>query len=169
LDTDGLLRRIGREQRRAISPIIATLILILIAIAAGVLVYAYVVGFIGNSTSNTGGNTSVISIDSFCASASLGKCTSGNAYYIVVRNQGSTTIASGTAQLYFTDVTSGATGATTCPITSSVAPGSTYICSTGGSASWPSGTTAPAIGDTINVKVVNPDSGQTLATTKAIN
>jgi archaeal type IV pilus assembly protein PilA len=39
-----------REQKKGISPIIATLLLILIAIAAGVVVYAYVVGFVGNTT-----------------------------------------------------------------------------------------------------------------------
>lgn len=51
------------NDRRAISPIIATLLLILIAIAAGVVVYAYVVGFIGNSTTNAGGATNTLSID----------------------------------------------------------------------------------------------------------
>jgi archaeal type IV pilus assembly protein PilA len=41
-----------RLQKRGISPIIATLLLILIAIAAGVVVYAYVIGFVGqNQTS----------------------------------------------------------------------------------------------------------------------
>ncbi len=43
-----------REHKKGISPIIATLLLILIAIAAGVVVYAYVIGFVGNTT--TGGN-----------------------------------------------------------------------------------------------------------------
>jgi archaeal type IV pilus assembly protein PilA len=52
-----------RINRRAISPIIATLLLILIAIAAGVIVYAYVVGFIGNSTTNGGGSTNTLSMD----------------------------------------------------------------------------------------------------------
>ncbi len=51
------------QKRRAISPIIATLLLILIAIAAGVVVYAYVIGFIGNSTTNGGNTTNTISID----------------------------------------------------------------------------------------------------------
>jgi len=51
------------SNNKGISPIIATLLLILIAIAAGVIVYAYVVGFIGSSTSNTGGSSAAISID----------------------------------------------------------------------------------------------------------
>jgi archaeal type IV pilus assembly protein PilA len=157
------------KERRAISPIIATLLLILIAIAAGVVVYAYVIGFVGNSTGNTGNNVSIISIDSFCASSSLGKCTSGNAFYIVVRNVGSTSVPSGTAQIYFTDITSGVTGSTTCTISSSVNPGSTYTCANAGSASWPAGTTAPSNGDTIDLKIVNPDSGAATSSVKVIN
>ena len=51
------------KQKKAISPIIATLLLILIAIAAGVVVYAYVIGFVGNSTSSSGGSTNSLSID----------------------------------------------------------------------------------------------------------
>ena len=41
------------KEKKAISPIIATLLLILIAIAAGVVVYAYVIGFIGNQTASS--------------------------------------------------------------------------------------------------------------------
>jgi archaeal type IV pilus assembly protein PilA len=51
------------RKKKGISPIIATLLLILIAIAAGVVVYAYVIGFVGNSTSNSGGSTDTLSID----------------------------------------------------------------------------------------------------------
>src|SRR5579864_6671194 len=157
------------KERKAISPIIATLLLILIAIAAGVVVYAYVIGFVGNSTGNTGNNTSVISIDSFCASAALGKCTSGNSFYIVIRNVGSVSVPSGTAQVYFTDITSSATGTVTCNIAAPINPGATYTCSNAGSSSWPAGTTAPANGDTLSVKLVNPDSGQAVLSTKVIN
>ena len=51
------------RNQRAISPIIATLLLILIAIAAGVVLYAYVSGFIGNSTTNPGGSINSLSVD----------------------------------------------------------------------------------------------------------
>jgi archaeal type IV pilus assembly protein PilA len=157
------------KERKAISPIIATLLLILIAIAAGVVVYAYVIGFVGNSTGNTGNNTSVISIDSFCASATLGKCTSGNSFYVVIRNVGSVSVPSGNAQLYFTDITSGVTGTVTCAV-GSINPGATYTCIPNASgASWPAGTTAPANGDTMSLKIVNPDSGAATSTTKVIN
>ena len=57
------------KQRLGISPIIATLVLIVIAIAAGVVVYAYVVGFVGNSTSNEGATINTLSIDQFTASS----------------------------------------------------------------------------------------------------
>ncbi|MGI0091224.1 MAG: archaellin/type IV pilin N-terminal domain-containing protein [Nitrososphaerales archaeon] len=62
-----------KSERRGISPIIATLLLILIAIAAGVVVYAYVVGFIGNSTTNTGGATNTLSMDQLNIASSNSK------------------------------------------------------------------------------------------------
>ena len=60
------------SNKKGISPIIATLLLILIAIAAGVVVYAYVLGFVGNSTGNSGGNVATLSIDqvTFASAAS---------------------------------------------------------------------------------------------------
>ena len=168
MNKKGLVAKLERERKSGISPIIATLLLILIAIAAGVVVYAYVIGFVGNTTSNTGGAQSVISVFNFCASAS-GKCSAGTqAYTLAIGNVGSTTISSGSAQIYFNDITSGASGSTTCAIASAVAPGSTYNCNSSGGTLWPSGTTAPAAGDTISVKIVNPDGGTTTGSTKAI-
>jgi len=160
-----ILLALTRKRLSAISPIIATLLLILIAIAAGVVVYAYVIGFVGNSTSNSGSTQSIIGVDNFCASASLHAC-SGQAYSIVVRNVGSTTIAAGTAELYFNDVTSGVSGSASCTISSSVGPESTYTCNSG--TSWPSGTTAPSAGDTLSVKIVDPDGGSTTSSTRVI-
>lgn len=55
--------------KRAISPIIATLLLILIAIAAGVVVYTYVLGFVGNTTGNPGGTPNTLSIDQMVLSS----------------------------------------------------------------------------------------------------
>lgn len=40
------------QKKKGISPIIATLLLILIAVGAGVILYGYVVGFIGSSIQN---------------------------------------------------------------------------------------------------------------------
>jgi flagellin-like protein len=72
------------KNRKAISPIIATLLLILIAIAAGVIVYAYVTGFIGNSTGNSGANINTISLDQVYLSSS----TSSFPVTAFLRNQG---------------------------------------------------------------------------------
>ena len=165
MDRIELFNRLKRERRSAISPIIATLLLILIAIAAGVVVYAYVLGFVGNSTGNTGNNTSIISIDNFCAAKTASNC-GGNQYSIVVRNVGSVGISitnpSVEPALYFTDVTSGASGSATCSqATASISPGSTYTCA--GSLPF-----TPSSGDTITVKVVDPDSGQASSTAKSL-
>jgi flagellin-like protein len=56
--------------RKAISPIIATLLLIVIAIAAGVVVYSYVIGFVGNSTINQGNTPDTLTIDQMYLSSS---------------------------------------------------------------------------------------------------
>lgn len=77
------------NQKKGISPIIATLLLILIAIAAGVIVYAYVVGFIGASTSNSGGTTNTLSVDQVAMSSKSANFPV-TAY---VRNEGPTTEA----------------------------------------------------------------------------
>jgi len=72
------------SKKKAISPIIATLLLILIAIAAGVVVYAYVIGFVGNSTGNTGSNQNQLSIDQ----VAVASATSSFPVIAFVRNLG---------------------------------------------------------------------------------
>ena len=154
-----------QEKRKGISPIIATLLLILIAIAAGVIVYAYVVGFIGASTSNTGNSQSVLSVENYCISAST-KCQGNTHYYIVIRNVGTTTLGTtnGVA-VYFTDITAGTvpTNSTTpaCSGTN-IAPGQTFVCS--GALS-----SGPSAGDTVSVKVVAPDGGASTSSTKSLS
>ena len=157
-----------QEKRKGISPIIATLLLILIAIAAGVIVYAYVIGFIGNSTTNSGGAISVVSVDNFCAGKTTGDCgvTGTGVFSVVIRNVGTVAISITTAtvepQLYFTDVTSGATASVACSQTTiTVSPGQTYTCA-GTLGFTPSG------GDSINLKVIDPDSGAVTSSTKAL-
>jgi len=156
------------KRSSAISPIIATLLLILIAIAAGVVVYAYVIGFVGNSTQNSGQNTSIISIDNFCASHGNTTC-GGSAFSLTVRNEGTTTISFSTnaPSLYISDVTSGIVpvGATPSCTPSSVAPSQTYTCTI---ATW-NKVAEPSAGDTISVKIVNPDGGQASASIKALS
>jgi hypothetical protein len=60
------IRRILKS-KTAFSAVIASLILMLIAVAAGVVVYAYVMGWIGNA-SQSSASTGVMSIDSVTAS-----------------------------------------------------------------------------------------------------
>jgi flagellin-like protein len=65
-------KNILSNKRKAISPIIATLLLILIAIAAGVVVYAYVLGFVGNTTTGQPSGQTNITSDSQSLKASTG-------------------------------------------------------------------------------------------------
>ncbi|MHB1868603.1 MAG: archaellin/type IV pilin N-terminal domain-containing protein [Nitrososphaerales archaeon] len=158
-----------QEKKSGISPIIATLLLILIAIAAGVIVYAYVIGFIGGSTSNSGGATSVIQITNFCASAANHACNSAaDAWYISVLNTGSVAISAGTVQIYFTDITGSSSGSTSCTLGSSVAPGSTYTCTPTPTAIIWNSVLSPSPGDSLSVKIVNPDGGAATSSTKVI-
>ena len=64
--------------------------------------------------------TSVISIDNACFSAANHACLAGtDAFYITIRNVGTTSLSSGTIQIYVTDTTTPADGgSTTCSIAS---------------------------------------------------
>jgi flagellin-like protein len=76
---------------KAISPIIATLLLILIAIAAGVVVYAYVLGFVGSNTNGTGSAQAQISIDTgVIASGVAAPGTTAQAVTVYLHNEGTT-------------------------------------------------------------------------------
>jgi FlaG/FlaF family flagellin (archaellin) len=56
--------------KRAFSPVIAALILMLLAVAAGVVVYSYVMGWLGGATQNPGGQKGELQFDSIHATAS---------------------------------------------------------------------------------------------------
>jgi len=153
------------RSKHAISPIIATLLLILIAIASGVIIYVYVIGFVSNSTLNTGVSQSTISIDNSCVSVSATHC-SGSQYSITIRNMGTNTISnvgSPTAQIYFTDVSTTATATTTCIISSQIPPGGSLTCSASLPVSF-----APSSGDSVSIKIVLPDGGAAVATTRVL-
>ncbi len=156
------------KERKAISPIIATLLLILIAIAAGVVVYAYVIGFVGNSTTNPGGAQSTISITG-CMSAST-HCN-GGAYYVIISNVGSTTLSSGgVEQIYFQDITNPAASSISCTLTNPLAPGSQVtISATTGCTTLTGSTPASSAGDTISIKVVAADGGSATDSFKVIS
>jgi FlaG/FlaF family flagellin (archaellin) len=65
------LRKVFRA-KRAFSAVIASLIMMLLAVAAGVVVYAYVMGWIGGTTQNPQ-RTGQMQFDSIYASAGTGK------------------------------------------------------------------------------------------------
>ncbi len=71
------------RNRKAFSAVIAALILMLLAVAAGAVVYAYVMGWIGGVQQNTP-NQGILQIDSATADVSSNKIT------VYVRNVGST-------------------------------------------------------------------------------
>jgi flagellin-like protein len=79
----------SRHKAKAISPIIATLLLILIAIAAGVVVYAYVIGFVGSTTGGSQGQNTQLSSDLVAIKASTGVTT------LVLKNVGGTSAVLG--------------------------------------------------------------------------
>ncbi len=68
---------------KGVSPIIATLLLIVIAVAAAVVTYTFVMGFLGTSSQNTG-PSGQLTYDSYSVSGSSGNYT----YTIYVRNTG---------------------------------------------------------------------------------
>ncbi|MEN3016974.1 MAG: archaellin/type IV pilin N-terminal domain-containing protein [Candidatus Methanosuratincola petrocarbonis] len=69
------------KSKKGVSPIIATLLLIVIAVAAAVVTYSFVMGFIGTST-NPSGQQGQMSIDSATIYAN-------GSFNIYVRNTGS--------------------------------------------------------------------------------
>jgi len=71
--------------KRAFSAIIASLILMLLAVAAGVVVYAYVMGWIGGATTNPR-QTGHLSFDTMYAS------TSSSLIKLAIRNVGGTSL-----------------------------------------------------------------------------
>ncbi len=76
-----------RKSRKGISPIIATVLLILIAIATGVIIYAFATGWVGSRITSSG-PSSMISIEA----TSIKETSSTNTYNITlyIRNIGST-------------------------------------------------------------------------------
>jgi len=71
-----------KSNKKAISPIIATLLLIAIAVVASLVVYAWVMGYIGYQTNNAGNSIAIQSVN-----FSGGKITD-----IYVQNMGTTTV-----------------------------------------------------------------------------
>ncbi len=70
-------------EKRAFSPVIASLILMLLAVAAGVVVYSYTMGWIGGATGAPGGTPGEMQFDSIKIDSSDSTIT------MYVRNTGS--------------------------------------------------------------------------------
>lgn len=94
---------------RAFSAIIASLILMLLAVAAGVVVYAYVMGWIGGATTNPR-QTGHLSFDTVYASANASKIV------LAIRNVGGTTLTLDQAYIMGNNVTCTPAIATLSPL-----------------------------------------------------
>jgi len=112
---------------KAISPVIATLMLLLLAVAAGVVVYAYVMGWLGGSTKGSSTAQGELSLDYAVANATSNTI---NAY---VRNVGGVSLTVEYAyvsntQIDITDVTIApeAVGTVTISVSSGLTAGTTY-------------------------------------------
>jgi hypothetical protein len=94
--------------KRAFSAVIASLILMLLAVAAGVVVYAYVMGWIGSATTNPR-QTGHLSFDTVYASVNTSKIN------LAVRNVGGTNLLLANIYVQGVDLTTNCT--TTIPST----------------------------------------------------
>lgn len=145
-----------RSGRPAVSPIIATLLLIAIAVAAGIVVYVYVNGLAGGLTQAGGQQVSEqVSMDAYSFS------TLGSPSF-VVRNVGGSTV---TISSVFYDGNLCQASGVTCTAAPSF---STGTCTTGGSTSTCApgeyvsvglSVTASSSGSSHMVKVITSDGG----------
>ena len=86
---------VKQKKRSAVSPVIATLLLIAIAVAAAIIVYAFVTGLIGGLTGGSSGlivESGTLSIPSGIATD--GTVSSYGSLVVTVKNSGSAPIAS---------------------------------------------------------------------------
>lgn len=141
----------GRSRRKAISPIIATLILIVITVVAGVMLYGFVTGFMAKTTSSTGA-VAQIAIDS------AGVSYSGNDSTIIVTNTGTTPVT--ITQVNLLNASTGAPIVTFTEIGTSPSPNTASVTIAGGNtttiyASTPAtGQTMPSADTPVLVQVV---------------
>jgi len=93
------MKRVFRS-KKAFSAVIASLILMLLAVAAGVVVYAYVMGWIGGATGHNTGQYGELSLDTAYANATTKMITAH------VRNVGGKLVTSNAAYVNDSNVTS---------------------------------------------------------------
>jgi len=141
-----------RYLRKGISPLIATVLLILIAISTGLLIYAFATGWIGSRTSLGAGPSSSIAIDA--AYLNLNKTDEVCNVTVYVRNVGS--VPANVTALYVTEVATGKVYANTT-LNKTINPGGVEEVSV-------NLTFTPNPGYSYEIKVITAD-GATAATT----
>ncbi|MGD0995029.1 MAG: archaellin/type IV pilin N-terminal domain-containing protein [Candidatus Bathyarchaeia archaeon] len=127
-----------RKNVKAISPIISVLLMIAIAVVASLVVYAWVMGYIGYQTGKTGDAVQIQSVV-FSGTSPTEKVAT-----VYLQNVGSTTITIVPAQCLYVNglLDAGATTPTT-----SLAPGTTAIITD------PTSGTSLTSGQTVTIKV----------------
>jgi len=109
--------------KRGVSPVVATLLLILISIAAAALIYAFVAGYIGRTEQQTGQAQSQIIIEA----ASIRIATQPQ-LNVTVRNAGGNAIPAGNWTFYVYNATSGILLAyNTTYVSATIQPNAPYI------------------------------------------
>ncbi len=144
--------------RRAVSPIIATLLLIAIAVAAGIIVYVFVNSISGNLTQSGGQQVAEqVSMDAYTYPST------GTTPVIILRNVGAATITLN--QIYFDGNLCQAAGATCtgAPVLT-IAGGCSAtslpsVCSTGSYTQVTLTTSTQTVGTSHIVRIVTSDGG----------
>jgi len=132
--------------RKAVSPLIATLLLVLISIAAASLIYVFVTGYISGSAGQRPTAQSQIVIEA----ASLNASNPPNVT-VYVRNVGQQEIPSGNWSIYLYDLNGTMVGYNVTYTASSLGPGSLLQIN-----ATVTNTTTMAPGSYYDVKVVSP-------------
>ena len=148
-----------KTARKAVDPIIASLLLIAIAVAAGIIVYVYVNSLAGNLTGGGGAQVSEqLSLDSYNYK------TTPSSPSLTVRDTGGSSVT--IDQVYFDGIvctTAGASTTNQCGGLSIGAPGptlSTTQTSTVSFTAYQVGTTSPfTAGTSHTVKILTADGG----------
>jgi flagellin-like protein len=113
------------KNKKAVSPIIATLLLILIAVAAGVIIYVWTTSYIGTQIGSAGGQeTFVITNVKYYKS-------NGNDYVnVTIANQGASAINITIVKVYTSNYTTLIAYSHSSPLKIVINPGDTYTLNT---------------------------------------
>jgi len=148
------MKKLSRS-KAGVSPVIATILLILIAIAAGVIIYTYTIGFLGTAGPETGQGELVI--DAATYDVSLTNAT------LFIRNVGGVNLEFAAGSVFATHVSSGTLDVSTALCTTDpLAPDQSTDCVGAGLSI---GATA---GDDVLLKIVAEDGTTVSVTVKAI-